>query len=385
MDESKFQIQLCSLEDILGHWSKHRLDLWKIRILDHVQTYEKESLEFETQIKIIQNHPKFIKALGLETIELVKSELSKFISPKMIDYALGLKISQILKLNEKTLSEKLGVAQSHLQYWSTTTPMVELRKQLVEQVNFYRLANLPRSTTYLKYEDLPTFKKVNAKSYWVVVSDKGWELSMDTPIRGRGFTGSLVSECTEFCTFVDSKGSMEGVSVFSQAKKLGYEKDLGEALLVAPDREGILIGLGVDNTLICRVNETSPQPKKAFSRVGLKKAIFAAKSDQLVVVFENGMYHVFEYEDLEKKATVRVATGWKDRLLGHKVGIKTIIKAHDRRIYYKGKIVELRSLGRIEGDAFSLGEKNFCVNPSGQRSIMKFEQVPEGLEFIYPL
>jgi hypothetical protein len=385
MDEFSNQIKLCSVKDILNYWSEHRLKLWQAKIMDQIKTLEKDILELETQLKIIQNSSKFLKILNLETLEIIRVELSKLINPKMIDYALNLKISQILKLNEKSLLEKLGELKLKHTYWKKTTPLIELKKQVEELVILYRNLNLPKSTVYLKQEELPNFKKIAEKSNWIIVTDKGWELTTDIPIRGRGFTGTLVGECLEFCTLIDSKGWMESVSVFAPVKKLGYEKDQVNALLVVPDKDCLVVGLGVDSTLICRLSEIDPISRRAFSKVELKMAITIEKSDWLVVVFENGLFHTFNYEELLKKVTMKVAAGWKDKLLGYKVGIQAIFKAYQGKIYYKGKITDIKTLSSLEGSVFSLGERNFCVNPSGQRIILKFDQIPEGLEFLCSL
>ena len=383
--EISTEIKLCNLTNILDYWSDHRLHLWRVRIADLVSMLEQESLELGTQAKILQNHQKFLKALSSETLKLVKLELSKFIDLKMIDYALSLKVSQVLKLNEAVLTAKYNEAQEKFLYWSQTTPIIELRKQLEELVAFYEEANFPYTTTYINKEDLPTFGNMESKSNWIVVTDKGWELSQETPIRGRGFNGNLVSECKEFCTFIDSAGQMEGINVFAPTKRLGYEKEQLKVLLVSPDRNILMVGLGEDSTLICRVPEESPSPRRAFSRVPLKTAICIAPQDQLVVQFDNGRIRVHSYEELLKKATVRVAVGFKDRLLGHKVGIRNIFRAYQGNLYVGGKVTDIQNRARLDGIIQSLGERNFCVNPSGQRMIVNFEQIVEGLEFICPL
>jgi hypothetical protein len=384
-EESSFEIKMCSLVDILSYWTQHRLGLWDLRITDLVATYEQESLELDTQIKIIQNHAKFLKALSSETLELVKKELAKFIVPRMVDYALSLKVSQILKLNEEQLKLKYASSREKYIYWKGTSPLFELKKQVDELVEFYKAADLPRTTKYCDKSDLPQFKKLESRSNWVVVTDKGWELSQDQPIRGRGFTGKLVGECKDYFSFVDSGGYMEAVSVYAPGKRLGYEREQQECLLVVPDRDQVVVGLGSDGTLICRLQDEGPNGRRAFSRVPLKTAVCVEPTDKLVVQFDNGRILVHTYEELLKKSTVRVAVGWKDRLLGHKVGIKTIYRAHKGFLYVGGKVTDIKQRARLDGSVFSLGASNFCVNPSGQRLILGFDLVPEGLEFICAL
>jgi hypothetical protein len=384
-DEGSFEIRMCSLVDILSYWTQHRLKLWDLRIKDLVTTYEQESLELDTQIKIIQNHAKFLKAISSETLEIVKKELAKFIVPRMLDYALSLKVSQILKLNEEQLKLKYASSMEKYIYWKGTSPLFELKKQVDELVEFYEAADLPRTTTYCDKGDLPQFKKLQSKSNWIVVTDKGWELSQDQPIRGRGFTGKLVGECKDYFSFVDSGGYMEAVSVYAPGKRLGYEREQQECLLIVPDREQVIVGLGSDGTLICRLQDEGPNGRRAFSRVPLKTAVCVEPLDKLVVQFDNGRILVHTYEELLKKSTVRVAVGWKDRLLGHKVGIKTIYRAHKGYLYVGGKVTDIKQRARLDGPVFSLGASNFCVSPSGQRLILGFDLVPEGLEFVCAL
>lgn len=384
-NEEHFEIKMCSLVDILSYWTQHRLSLWDLRITDLVTTYEQESLELDTQIKIIQNHAKFLKALASETLELVKKELAKFIVPKMVDYALSLKVSQILKLNEEVLKGKYKEAQDKFTYWNQTSAIFELNKQVDELVEFYQAADLPRTTTYCDKSALPQFKKLESKSNWIVVTDKGWELSQDQPIRGRGFTGKLVGECKDYFSFVDSGGYMEAVSVYAPGKRLGYEREQQECLLVVPDRDQVIVGLGSDGTLVCRLHDGGPNGRRAFSRVGLKTAVCVEPTDKLVVQFDNGRILMHTYEELLKKSTARVAVGWKDRLLGHKVGIKTIYRAHKGFLYVGGKVTDIKQRARLDGPVLSLGASNFCVNPSGQRLVLGFDLIPEGLEFVCPL
>jgi hypothetical protein len=379
------RIALCNLTQILDYWAKHRLELWEKKIQDQVQVLTAEVLELSTQIKIIQNQPKFVKAIGLETVDAVKDALGKFLDKRMLDYALGLKINQILKLNEATLTEKLNTSQESLTFWSTTTPLVELQKQVEELETFYASLNLPRTTIYCEKKDLPVFTTQGGKSNWIVINEKGWELGPETPIRGRGFSGKLVGECKENFTIVDDSGNYETSSAFSAIKRLSYEKDQSQPLLIAGDREAILVGLGTDGTLICRPNDFSMIGKRSFSRVGLKSAVCVEKDDRLVVRFENDRIHTFSYEDLQRKVTVRVAAGWKDKLLGHRVGISQIYRAHKGFLYIDGRMVEVSRITRVSGSVLSVGGKNFCVNPSGQRTITDFDNIPEGLEFISAL
>jgi DNA gyrase/topoisomerase IV subunit A len=376
------RIELMNVEQILEKWREHRIMLWDRRIQDHLQQATQELLECDTQLRIIQNLKKFLDALQQPTIEEVKKALGKFLDANMIDFALELKVRQVLKLNETNLQDKHKTIEEKVARWKDTTPDLELDIQLAELVDYYESLKLPRNAKRTTRDKLPSFKKEMIKNHWFVVNEKSWEITADQPTRGKSFTGAGLVECSEWFGVVSVKGILETYSVYELPKKMAYERDQSKVLIAVHDRPSILVGLGEDNTIICR---QASHGSRQFSKVSLQMVVQLEKDDILLIKFFNGKTIKMTYDELLPKCTQKVAAGWTPRLLGvRNAPVTGIHGCYKGQVFEKGKGTYVAK-DTVKQAVWGVGKRNFVVNAAGGKSIVMDNNIPVDAELVIRL
>ena len=381
-------LQLFSLKQILDAWQNFRLMLWDRRISDMSSQLQRQIREVQTQLAIASNLDRWAEAIKLPTIEQVKVAVTKFIEPEMFDYALDLPNRRILKLNETSLKDKLAELHDKLKRWTDTTAAIELEKQLVELIEYYRDHNVPYTVQQVKWDDLPRFEKTIATTQWMILNDVDHSLSMDAPTRGRGFASRLIGKCDDLFTIISRSGWMEQYSIFSLPKRFGYQEWQSTPLAFVPHCDGIYVGLDPTGSMHAQVIRKFNKTYQSLSKDGirLQRALYMTANDSLIIRYKDGRFARLSYDKVMARTTTRGTSGVREYWGPNNPAVDIHLAYKDGFIYTPQGVQDTSKLKKLTDlTLFDVGEENFVVLKTGQRQILNRKQAKEILTDIEQL
>lgn len=373
------KIEKFNLAGLLEIWRSYRIELWSKRIADMIKVNTRELLELETQLAIIQNYDKFIEAIKKPTLTEIKTAFT-FIHNDMKDYALSLKIQQIVKMNEASLKEKIDAIKAKIKFWSETTPEIQLEQQLSDLISHYESLKIKRVTTRIKWDELPRFANTQIQKHWVVAYDKSLEIGTEAPTRGRGFAGIAITECRENFSIVTEKGWQEQVSIFHQPKQFNYIQYNGKPIALIPDVGGLIVMLDEKNCMHVRANEKGEFLRQLTKDTKIKQLVIMQPGDTLRIRYKDSKLKVMTYEQVLNRCTTRATAGYQE-YRGYQNPAEVFGVAHQGKLYTSEGIKNPeKSLSSKDVKIFNVGKRNFTILKTGQRQVLTLDGISKLLD-----
>lgn len=370
-------IELLNLSQILDKWIGHRVGIWELKIQDSIRAFDLEKRKAETRLTLIAEHDKWVKILDEADIKKVRKGFAELVGEDMVDYALDLQFKQILKLDANKIKAHLKGVKESLKYWSTTTPYIELEKQIIPFTQYKE----DETITIMREEDLPMFSNQKILKHWVVASQDVVEVRTTQPTMGRGFVGSGVAYSDSSFIIFNKKGGLEQISVYAIPKKYEYQKEKSIPLALFPENIGYIAARTSDGCLYIRPNneirgykEISSIPKT------FDQAILVLPGESLVLRYKTGISRTLTFDQVERKSCNRITKATPEAK-GFMNFLETITVAGEKGVLTNKGYTDPSKIKGLK--CYEVGEQNFVVyGGTGVRALLDKAQVVDQIKNI---